>query len=93
MMMMDSQQIQMKVLGMIDEQRRNIAEIAKEKKRKERFDRNEKVRKYWMGKREETQLEAVRGQISILNLSNEWLDVEMHNHEEMDMLMNVTGRW
>ena len=39
-MMMDSQQVQMKVLGMIEEQGRNIAEIAKEKKRKERFDRN-----------------------------------------------------
>ena len=27
----------------------------------------------------------------MLNLSNEWLDVEMHDHEEMDMLMDVTG--
>ena len=38
-MMMDSQQVQMKVLGMIEEQGRNIAEIEKEMKRKERFDR------------------------------------------------------
>ena len=26
-----------------------------------------------------------------MNLSNEWLDVEMHDNEEMDMLMDVTG--
>ena len=38
-MMMDSQQVHMKVLVMIEEQGRNIAEIAKEMKRKERFDR------------------------------------------------------
>ena len=90
-LMMDSQQVQMKVLGMMEDQGKKIAEVAKEGKRKERLDRNEKLRKYWKGKREEAQLEAVRGQISILNLSNEWLDVEMHDHKEMDKLMNVTG--
>ena len=90
-LMMDSQQVQMKVLGMIEDQGKKIAEVAKEGKRKERLDRNEKLRKYWKVKREEAQLEAVRGQISILNLSNEWLDVEMHYHEEMDKLINVAG--
>ena len=74
----------MKVLGLIEEQEKKIAGVTKEEKRKERLDRNEKLRKYWKVKREEAQLESVRGQISILNLSNEWLDVEMHDQEEME---------
>jgi hypothetical protein len=47
------------------------------------------IRKYWKVRREEAQLEAVRGQISILNLSNEWLDVELHGHKDMGKLMNA----
>ena len=88
---MNNQQVQMKVLRRIEEQEREIAEVAKEERRMERLSRNEKLRKYWDGKREEAKLEAPRGQMSILNLSNEWLDVEMHYHEEMDTMMNVTG--
>ena len=60
-LIMDSQQVQMKVLGLIEEQERKVAEVAKEERRKERLSRNEKLRKYWEGKREEARLEAVRG--------------------------------
>ena len=33
----------------------------------------------------------MRGQISNLNLSNEWLDVEMQYHEEIDKMIDMTG--
>ena len=46
-LMMDSQQVQMKVLGLIEEQEKKIAGVTKEEKRKERLDRNEKLRNYW----------------------------------------------
>ena len=40
------------------------------------------------------QMEVIRGGISILNLSNdwlEWMEVETDDHWEMDMMMDMTG--
>ena len=38
-------------------------------------------------------MEAVRDRMSILNLSNKWLEMEIEteDHREMDMMMDVTG--
>ena len=38
-------------------------------------------------------MEAVRNGMSILNLSNKWLEMEIEteDHREMDMMMDVTG--
>ena len=51
----------------------------------------EKVQEYWGRRRLEAQVEAGRGEISILNLSNDWLDVQRKDQEEMDEMMDVTG--
>ena len=37
------------------------------------------------------QLEEVRDRVTALNLSTEWVDVEMMDNEEMDKMMDVTG--
>ena len=37
------------------------------------------------------QLEEVRGRVTALNISTEWVDVEMMDNEEMDKMIDVTG--
>ena len=66
---------------MMEKQGREIAEKERASKRDERMARNEKVKEYWMRKQMEAQVEAVRGQITNLNLSNDWPHVELQDHE------------
>ena len=53
--------------------------------------KNDKVKEYWRGKRLNIQLEEVNDKVGALNLSTEWVDVEMMDNEEMDMMMDMTG--
>ena len=61
------------------------------RRKAERLAKNEKVKEYWRGKRLDIQLEEVRDRVIALNLSTEWVDVEMMDNEEMDEMMDVTG--
>jgi hypothetical protein len=62
-----------------------------DRRKTERLANNDTVKEYWRGRRVDIQLEAVRDRITALNISTEWVDVEMMDHEEMDMMMDVTG--
>ena len=56
-----------------------------------RLAKNAKVKKYWRKKRLNIQLEEVNDKVGALNLSTEWVDVDMMDNEEMDMMMDMTG--
>ena len=62
-----------------------------ERRKTDRLPKNDRVNEYWRGKRVDIQLEAVRDRITALNISTEWVDVKMMDHEEMDKMMDVTG--
>ena len=66
-------------------------ELEMDRRKTERLANNARVKEYWRGRRVDIQLEAVRDRITALNISNEWVDVEMMDHEEMDKMMDVTG--
>ena len=58
-----SQPVQMRVLRMIENQGREIAEVERAQIRRERLAKMEKVKEYWGRRRLEAQVEAGRGQI------------------------------
>ena len=89
-----SQDIQSKLLIIIEKQGKEIANAELELARQVRMDKRNKISEYWNKRRLDAQMEAVRGGISILNLSTdwlEWMEVETDDHREMDMMMDMTG--
>ena len=86
-----NQSIQVRVLGMVERQEMEATELEMDRRKTERLAKNARVKEYWRGRRVDIQLEAVRDRITALNISNEWVDVEMMDHEEMDKMMDVTG--
>ena len=92
----DSQSIQSKLLVLIEEQEKEIALASLEQARLSRMEKLSKISDYWSKKRMEAKLEAVRGGISILNLTTdwlEWMEVETNHHTGMDKMMDMTGPW
>ena len=78
----------------MEEQEKEIAPTNLERARLSRMEKLTKISEYWSKKRMEAKLEAVRGGISILNLTTdwlEWLEVETDDHKEMDKMMDMTG--
>ena len=76
---------------MIEKHCQEMAEIKRGYGRQDRLSGIERIKKYWSRRRLEAQVEAVRDQMSFLNLSNDWLDMEVKDHEEMDTMMGGTG--
>ena len=90
----DSQNIQSKLLELMEEQEKEIALADLEQARLSRMEKLSRISDYWSKKRMEAKLEAVRGGISILNLTTdwlEWMEVETDDHKEMDKMMDMTG--
>ena len=87
----ESQPIQVRVLGMLERQEMEAAEMEMERRKTERLAKNDMVKEYWRGRRVDIQLESVRDRRTALNISTEWVDVEMMDHEEMDKMMDVMG--
>ena len=62
-----------------------MAEQERQRKLLESLKRKERIEEYWRGKRLEIIMEGVRDGLSDFNLSNEWVDVEMGDHEMIFM--------
>ena len=59
---------------MIEKQGKELASAELERARQARLDKLNKISEYWKRRRLEAQMEVVRGGISILNLSTDWLE-------------------
>ena len=89
----ESQEMQQKLLKMMEEYGQELARARHEQVRKDKLEKLDSIKKYSSKRRLEAAMEAVREGMSILNLSEDWLEmmvIETRDQREIENMMDVT---